>query len=85
MHFVVTIVVSFKTHYQNNSVKQLVFIMIRCFRLFLQEISSVTRKHQNYVVKCEAQNVVGLSAATETLDVICMCAIPFYFSSFHLI
>ncbi|XP_031627812.1 irregular chiasm C-roughest protein-like isoform X2 [Contarinia nasturtii] len=34
------------------------------------EISTVTRKHQNFVVKCEAQNVVGLSAATETLDVI---------------
>lgn len=32
---------------------------------------NVTRKYQNHVVKCEAQNAVGLSADSETLDVIC--------------
>lgn len=44
------------------------------FISILQEIPNVTRKYQNYVVKCEAQNVVGLSADSETLDVICMYA-----------
>lgn len=44
----------------------------------IQEIPSVTRKHQNFVVKCEAKNVVGLSAATVTLDVICMFSIVLF-------
>lgn len=55
------------------------------FSLF-QDIPSVTRKHQHFVVKCEAQNEVGLSAATETLNVICMCAVHvlFFLFSFFL-
>lgn len=32
---------------------------------------NVTRKYQSHVIKCEAQNAVGLSADSETLDVIC--------------
>lgn len=38
---------------------------------FQQEIYNVTRRNQNAIVKCEAQNLVGISSDTETLDIIC--------------
>lgn len=39
--------------------------------LVVQEIFNVTRRHQNSVVKCQAQNMVGVGVGTETLDIIC--------------
>lgn len=37
----------------------------------MQEIFNVTRRYQNSVVKCQAQNIVGAGADSTTLDVIC--------------
>lgn len=37
----------------------------------VQEIFNVTRRYQNSVVKCQAQNVVGAGVDAQTLDVIC--------------
>lgn len=37
----------------------------------LQEIFNVTRRYQNSVVKCQAQNIVGSGGDSTTLDVIC--------------
>lgn len=46
---------------------------INFYRFVLQEILNVTRHYQNAVVKCQAQNSVGIGMAAVTLDVMCMC------------
>lgn len=48
----------------------MIFLYSRLF-VYEQEMPNVKRKYQNHVIKCEAQNAVGLSADSETLDVIC--------------
>lgn len=39
--------------------------------IVVQEIFNVTRRYQNSVVKCQAQNIVGAGVDAQTLDVIC--------------
>lgn len=47
------------------------------FFFFPQNLYNVTRDYQNHILKCVAQNEIGVSSDSETFDIICKIHIHF--------